>query len=203
MRAVIIAISVALASPALGQSISASDIAGQIDSKLAGQSEYRALLDDPDPRRSRAAMQIMMESGDVDLSRMALDFGMTSTDPVVRRLALEAFLNSRPALQVTFDGRGLDGDRHFKSNLSRLGGTVSANGFGFASLRLGEWDEEKSCWLWNGATDCGARLTDAGASITILGSWSQLFLNENGDLQGETNLHNVAQPVAFLIPVAN
>lgn len=200
MRSLLVA-AILFGSAAGAQSLTAEQIQDMVDQKLGGQNEYQALLSDPDGQRSRAAMGIMMASGDPELVRMALDFGLTSTDRVVRRMALEGFFSGAPALHVTFDGSGVENLEGYKGDLRQLQGSVADDLTGFALLKLGEWSPENACWFWSDNRTCGVRLTDAGSSIFFQGYWYPMAL-EDGVLRGVSTMHYTQEPVSFGIPVA-
>lgn len=200
MRHILIA-TMLLGGAAAAQSLTPEQIEEMVNQKLGGQNQYQALLSDPDGRRSRAAMAIMMASGDPDLVRMALDFGLTSTDRVVQRMALEGFFSAAPALHVTFDGSEVENLDGYKSDLRTLTGSVSDDLTGFALLKLGDWSPEEACWFWSDNRTCGVRLTDAGSSIFFQGYWYPMALAD-GVLRGVSNMYYAKEPIPFSIPVA-
>ena len=86
-----------LATIATAQTLTPEEISALVDKRMKELNPYQNLLNDPDPDRSLAAMQIMMESGDPDLTRMALEFGLLSPNPSVKRIAFEAWLSTGPS----------------------------------------------------------------------------------------------------------
>jgi hypothetical protein len=91
------------------------------------------LLDDPDPDRSLAAMQIMIGLGDPQISRMALQHSLTSTNPAVRRAALKGIFINRTWNSTTDQfrfGRVL-------TRIANVSGSVGLpNGNGFMTFGL-------------------------------------------------------------------
>lgn len=201
-RSIIGILGLHLATAAGAQGLSPEEIGALVDEALGTQNEYQELLTDPDPRRSRAAMQIMSASGDPELVRMALDFGLSSTDPVVRRMALEGFFNSAPALQLTFDGSGLEDTRAFVNDISRMGGSYDDAMTAYAVLKVGDFDPAASCWTWDGQNQCALRLTDAGSAIHFQGYWYPIVLTEDRTLRGISTMYYTKEPVPFEIPVS-
>lgn len=72
-----------------------------VDKRAAAADPFQALLNDPNPIRSMAAMELMIESGVPHLVRTAVDFGLLSALPEIRRAAVFGFLTTRPTLLVT------------------------------------------------------------------------------------------------------
>ena len=75
------------ANTSLSQNLSAEDISSLIDQRLAITNPYQDLLNDPDPMRSLAAVEIMIGSQDASLARLAIQYGLESGRPEVRQLA--------------------------------------------------------------------------------------------------------------------
>ncbi len=184
----------------MAQTPSLDELRAQIDANVEQQNGYLDLLSNPDPQRAREAMAVFLASGDPKLMRMALDFGLTSSDPVLQRYSLEGFFNSGPALQLTFDGSGLEDTRGLTADLQALGGSLSGDKMGYANLKLGPPDEKAGCWLWEGSKECGVRLTDAAAAIHFRSYWYPMVL-EDGVLHGMSNMYSTQRPVPFTIPV--
>lgn len=68
----------------------------EIDRRAGNASGYDALLQDPDPRRSAAAVALMMESGDEALMRKAMSFGLASPESSIRSTTLTYYLQTLP-----------------------------------------------------------------------------------------------------------
>ncbi|MFN4153901.1 MAG: hypothetical protein ACK4HF_04555 [Paracoccaceae bacterium] len=187
------------------QTLSAADILARVEQKVGGVNEYQALLNDPDPNRSMAAMEVMLDSGDSKLVRMALDYGIYSPNPVVQRMALEGFFASAPNLSLHFSGTEAAKESWYTNNISNyLKGSVDAAGDGFASIQAGKYDPEKKCYARaDDETDCFVSLSDAGVSIVILKKQGSLKLNDNAELIGTITLPGVNNAVTLRIPVSN
>lgn len=199
MAATLLALATSLAS---AHAQTAAELADQLEAEMGETAQLRDLLTHPDPARARGAMRLMLASGNPDLMRMALGAGLSSGDPVARRMALEGYFSSGPVLQMTFDGSGLKDTGALAKDMSRLSGTMSSDGIGYTALKLGEYDDAQSCWLWAGSNKCGVRLSDAGMSLALEGRWTPLALGDDAALKGEHPLYYTGAPVPVSIPVA-
>ncbi|MCZ0814213.1 HEAT repeat domain-containing protein [Roseovarius sp. EGI FJ00037] len=189
--------------PVLAQTLSIDELKAQIDQKVSSQDEFRELLNDPDPARSIAAMELMMASGDPTLERMAREFGVFSSDPVVRRLAIEAWLKSNPVLNITYDGSVTE-SAYFKNFFQNTNGSVNEDKQGFTSFPVNGYDEAQDCYLFVGnKNDCAMRITDVGPSIAISKFWAPLQLGDDGYLRGQVNIYRVDEPIPIAIPVTD
>ncbi|WP_281968343.1 HEAT repeat domain-containing protein [Roseovarius nanhaiticus] len=184
------------------QTISLDELKAQIEQKVSSEDEFRTLLNDPDPARSIAAMELMMASGDPGLERMAREFGVFSSDPVVRRLAIEAWLKSGPVLNITYDGSGTE-SAYFKSYFQNNKGSVDGDKRGFTSFPINGYDEANDCYVYAAGNACAMRITDVGPSVFLSDSWSPLTLGEDGYMRGQTNLYRVDEPIPIEIPVTD
>jgi len=184
------------------QTLSLDELKAQIDQKVSSEDEFRKLLNDPDPARSIAAMELMMASGDPSLERMAREFGVFSSDPVVRRLAIEAWLKANPVLNVTYDGSATE-STYFKNYFQKNSGSVNGDKQGFTSFPVNGYDEAKDCYLYAGGNSCAMRITDVGPSILISASWSPLKLGDDGYMRGQVNIYRVDEPIPIAIPVTD
>ncbi|SUB02236.1 Uncharacterised protein [Pannonibacter phragmitetus] len=187
------------------QSLKPSDIKSKIDAKVATVSEYQALLNDSDPNRSMAAMEVMLESGDPKLVRMALDYGIYSPNPVVQRLALEGFLSSAPNMSIYTNVEGGAKDARYKRSIhDYLYGSVDAAGQGYFVAPIGAFNPETRCYpskLRN--TACFLTISDLGVSIEVLDRKAALRMNDKGELVGEVKLPDVEKPVTLRVPISN
>jgi hypothetical protein len=190
--------------PAAAQSLSAADILAKVESKVGGVNEYQALLNDPDPARSMAAMEVMLESGDPKLLRMALDFGLYSPNPVVQRMALDGFFGSEPILSIFFSGAEAQKEKRFGPTIKDfLKGSVDSNGVGYSAISAGKFVPEKKCYVYaRDERECLASVSDSGTALIILGQVSYLKLNDSGELIGDLKLKDVEAPVTIRIPVS-
>lgn len=72
------------------QEVSIDALEAAIDARLAAVNPFNELLNDPDQRRSLAAMEIMIGSQDEALARMAIQHGLASRQPEIRSVAAMA-----------------------------------------------------------------------------------------------------------------
>lgn len=202
--AIVAALGATFAGPSSGQSLSAADILGKVEQKTQATNEYQKLLNDPDPARSMAAMEVMLESGDTQLQRMALEFGIYSPNPVVKRLALEGHLKTQPVFSIVFDGSKLKANEieQLKNHVSGLGGSVNDGQKGFASIKVGDFDAAEACYKESTHGKCLFRLDDRGQAIRILQTWIPLAFNDNGELSGVGLLPYMETPVGIVVPVS-
>jgi hypothetical protein len=196
-----VALAAVVAAPPLGaQSMSPEEILAEVEARVSAQNPYAALLNDPDPARSLAAMQVMLESGDADLIRMATEFGLLSPNPSVQRSAVQGILATGPNLTVRLEGGD---DEAFRSTVEdRLGGAVNAEDVGFATFPVGNFDATQSCYLWRGNTPCLIQISPEGYLIR---AWNaahmrgMLSVDGEGRLAGTMTMQNVDSPVPATI----
>jgi len=191
----------ALSFSAAAQTLSPADITAKINEKAGLINEYQALLNDPDPTRSIAAMEVMLESGDAKLQRMALDFGLFSPNKLVQYSALKAFFASRPVLRLYIDGSSVKDQDYFARSIRDLSGTVDNNTRGFATMKVGEFNPEQSCYKHSGSNGCFVRISETEVAINPWrGNWVQLTLNDQGELTGVVGF---SPPAPITVPVTN
>lgn len=191
---------VALCVPVSAQT-SAADIAALVDQKMDAVDEYAALLNDPDPERSLAAMQLMIGLDDPQVSRMALQHGLTSTSPAVRRAALKAYFDAGPVLDIFIDGSSLDRD-NLTSYINQSKGTVDGDGTAFLSYKVGGFDDANGCYDYHtNANYCLVTLSEASVGIGLWGRWTPLKLNAEGTLTGMVQVDRLTPSVPISIPV--
>ncbi|WP_425037424.1 hypothetical protein [Primorskyibacter sp. S187A] len=191
---------VMIAGPITAQTPTPEELLAKIDAKLEAANPYQALLNDPDPRRSLAAMEVMLESGDNDLAKMAIEFGLQSPNPQVQDIALRGVLASRPALNLSMDGSKIDTPQFSNSILSWLKGSVDSQNIGSAQLLIGEYDEKQSCYTRRTDGACLFTLTTDGVILKIDSTLTtQMVLGPDGVLTGEGFLYNVGEPVPMRI----
>ncbi|MEM6727379.1 MAG: hypothetical protein AAF618_02655 [Pseudomonadota bacterium] len=177
------------------QSLTPEEVAALVDQRLNELNPYQSLLADPDPDRSFAAMQIMLESGDPVLMRMAIEFGLLSPNSAVRREAVEALLSSGPILTVVIDASGSEDLRNFGWNINRLAGTSDAENKGYIRLAVGEKSEEAECFLWRETSTCLFTVNADGVFLNVENSGtrfvvSRLTSDDAGNLVGSATLYN-------------
>ncbi|TNF57474.1 MAG: hypothetical protein EP307_13955 [Rhodobacteraceae bacterium] len=206
MRRWILAAAMACAAAGAGaQSLTPEQLKAMIDQRVAAQNPYQELLNDPDPARSMAAMEIMMESGDAVLFRMALEFGVTAANPTVRRRAVEAFMSSGPVLTARFDGTNSKGD-DFVKRIRQFGGNIGPDGIAFIRFDIGQYEATKQCYLWEGSDNCAVSVNADGVFLSgNFGGYNtvsaRLALNESGELVGSSALGSVQDAIPTTIRI--
>jgi hypothetical protein len=188
-----VALAAVVAAPPLGaQSMSPEEILAEVEARVSAQNPYAALLNDPDPARSLAAMQVMLESGDADLIRMATEFGLLSPNPSVQRSAVQGILATGPSLTVRLEGGNEEAFRFLVMN--QLGGVIDDEATGFVTLPVGDWDAAQSCYLWRGSTSCLIQVSAEGYAVR---SWysnhmrGMLRVDGEGRLAGSMTMEGV------------
>ncbi len=163
--------------------------------------EYAALLNDPDPERSLAAMQLMIGLDDPQVRRMALQHGLTSTSPPVRRAALKAYFDGGPVLDIFIDGSSLD-RKSLTSYINQRSGTVNGDGTAFLSYKVGPFDDANGCYdFQSNASYCLITLSETSVGIGLWGRWTPLTLNAEGTLTGMVQVDRLTPSVPISIPV--
>jgi hypothetical protein len=194
-------VSAVLATTAMAQTLSPADILGQVEQKTQVTDGYRDLLNDPDPSRSMAAMEVMLESGDTKLQRMALEYGLYSPNPQVRYIALASFFESQPVLRMQMDGSKVKDQDYFKSSVQDLAGTVDSAKVGFIALKVGDFDPERSCYQHQENNGCFVRISETEVSLNPWNNaWFTVQLDDQGQLVGEVGF---VPPAPITIPVSN
>lgn len=195
----VLALSTALAlagQAALGQT-TPDELRQQIDARSTNLDGFQQLLNDPDPRRSLAAVEGMLASGDPNLERMALEFGLTNPDPMIRATALRFHLEKLPSIAVDFDASALSEDDVGELNkiLSNLGGSIGPDRLGSFSIQPGDYKDDIGCFPHaSNSRICAMRIGTGslslhfGGSLQVAGRWANLHADESGMLRGGVSL---------------
>lgn len=187
--------------PLYAQTMTPAEILAQVEKKVSGNNEYQQLLNDPDPARSMAAMEIMMGSGDPALARMALEYGLYSPNRAVQRAALDAYFGTQPKLNVYFDAGKSNSDWRFRNPITGGGGSIMPDGTGYILTDVGAYDPAQKCYLKVSESSCRVRVTDDAVTILFWNNWHVLNLNDQGELTGAGSFPDIAS-VSTVIPVA-
>lgn len=179
------------------QELTADEIRALVDQRMGDLNPYQELLNDPDPARSMAAMQIMMESGDDTLVRMATEYGILSPNPTVKRAALESYLATQPILSIRFDGSAAEGQ--FAATVqSTWNGTVTPESVGYWRIGVGAFDEANKCFPESRGA-CFITVNSDGVFLTPYLMNGRATIGDDGTLAGSANLHRVSSAVPFTI----
>jgi hypothetical protein len=192
---------------AVGQ-MTPEDLKKQIDARSSSLNGFQELLDDPDPRRSLAAVEGMLASGDENLERLALEFALTNPDATIRATALAFHLSKLPAIAVDFDASAVADDQatNLADTLKDLGGSIGPDKKGSFSFQAGPYSEELGCYpRSNSEKYCAMRLGAGSLSLYFLGNsvtgrWANLYADETGVLKGGVSLGSYSNP-PFSLPL--
>ena len=199
LRMVIITLFV-MTQSALAQSLTPEQILEMVNERVAKLNPYKELLSDPDPERSLAALEIMMESGDKVLMRMALEYGLLSTQPTVKRAALESFIKTQPTLIVELDGSGVKAESFRKRIKSSHFGNVSADLTGYWRIPVGEYNEPEQCFKYRGEKKgCVVAITSDGLFLTAKYISARGTVGATGSIEGNASLYKIDEAVPFSI----
>ena len=198
------AVMACMVSVATAQSLTPEQLQAMIDQELSRENPYKAILADPDPERSLAAMRIMLRSGDQELVAMALEFGLLSPNPQVQRVAVEAYMTTNPVLTVRLDGTDVKNTRLASFVRENLKGTLDHDRIGFARLDLGALSEDGTCYKGRANSNClltinrdGIFLTARFGTINVLLN-ARLVVNDAGQLEGIASLRGIDE----LVPIS-
>ncbi|MCB1389205.1 MAG: hypothetical protein KDK12_08740 [Rhodobacteraceae bacterium] len=196
------ALAVALAGTAGAQSLTPDDIRAMVDRKLTQMNPYQELLNDPDPARSLAALEIMLESGDPTLVRMAMEFGLVSIDPVVRRTALEGYLATGPVLTIQFDGSAVRSPNYeIMARETAFSGSMDSARTGYWRIPIDRERRNGSCYMMAGLDGCFITVNPDG--VYVSSAWNYMngrgTLTPEGTIVGQASLRSVPGSVPFSI----
>ncbi len=194
---------VTLAHGAGAQALTPEELSALIDQRVEGLDPYQALLNDPDPARSRAAVQIMMETRNPDLVRMAREFGLLSPNPEVQRLALEAFLATGPVLSIRFDGAGLEETYFANDARGNLDASLDPDLAAHWTARVGAFDPAQGCFVGEGRETCFVTVGFDGVRLAGKGFTARGALDGAGSLAGFATMARVAEAIPFTIPLVD
>lgn len=184
------------------------DLKKQIDARSSSLNGFQELLDDPDPRRSLAAVEGMLASGDSNLERMALEFALTNPDATIRATALAFHLSKLPSIAVEFDASAVAEDQaeNLADTLESLGGSIGPDKKGSFSFKAGPYSEELGCYPQSvDKKRCAMRLGAGSLSLyfsgtNVQGRWANLYADETGVLKGGVSLGYASNP-PFSVPL--
>lgn len=195
----VVAVFCIAAAPAFAQSLTPEQLKALVDERVNQQNPFEELLNDPDPARSLAAMEIMLESGDRDLVRMALEFGMLSTNPTVKRTAVEAYFSTKPVLSLRFDGSVTE-NRNLQGTLQRLNGTYTPEKIGYVRMQVGEYNADNRCYMLQSGNACFLTVNADGVILQNEGWISgRVVIGDAGELAGSALLYNVSDPIPLTV----
>lgn len=179
-----------------GNLLSAEELAAVIDNRVSELAPYQALLNDPDPDRSRAAMEIMLASGDSALVQAAIQFGFQASDTTLQRMSAKAVLDTGVPLTIELSGVPEDEAANFSERVRGYHkAAVSPDGVAYVSIAIGEFDPDKGCYKTQGNSTCIASLNADGIFITHGQLDARLGFGVGGALSGAAAIPNVDTPL--------
>ena len=186
---------------AQAQSISVEELRALVDERVNSLDPYAELLNDPDPARSLAAMQIMLESGDPDLERMAREFGLLSPNPTVNRAAVESIMAAGPVLSLRFDGSGVKDEDFVETMRNRLAATVGPDKIAFSRLKVGSLDPGKGCFVFaSSANYCFVTINSDGVFVESGNTFkARMVIDDSGALSGPATVQYIDDPTPLSI----
>lgn len=180
------------------QNLTADEINNLIDDRVNNLNPYQAILNDPDPERALAGMQIMLDQGDETLRRMALEYGLLSPNPTVQRIALEGFLNSNPVLSIRIDGTQVDDEAAFRKWIPDVwNGTVDGVMIGYWRINVDGFNDDAKCYV--AGRDCFITVNSDGVFFTPSRMNGRAEISDEGTLAGSATFYGVEQPVPFSV----
>lgn len=178
---------------ACAQSISLADLQKQIDAETNKAGEYAGVLNDPDPKRARAAMKVMLGSGDPDLVSIALDYGLYSPNLAVRGEAIKGLLDSKPRVDVFLSMT--DPNDSFSQAVDYMFNTTpTAEGVASVPILITDYDENLDCYLSDfekyksNGNRCFLQVRPEVVRVSLGFGWSEVKMNDDGALIGEAKL---------------
>lgn len=192
----------ALTGQAATAQITPEDLKKQIDARTDTLSGFQQLLEDPDPRRSLAAMEGMLASGDPNVEHMAMEFGLTNPDPMIRTAALNAYMAKLPPIAVDFDASALPDEQleQLAKILRATGGSIGPDKKGSFSFQAGPFNEGQGCFPHASSSRvCAMRVGTGSLSLyfsgtNVSGRWVNLHADETGQLKGGISLNYGSEP---------
>ena len=189
----ILTVLAALSIGTTSQALTPEELRALVDERISDADPFHVLLNDPDPTRSLAAVELMLESGEPQLVRMAVDFGLLSAIPEVRRTAVIGYLKTEPTLLLTLDSPESDENFGPETFRRKTGGTILSDSTAAAfRVNIGMYSEELNCFLWLKSEYCAVRIGLTGISLAYRSNYrSILFFNEDGTLSGVTTIETL------------
>lgn len=175
-----------------------------IDAATSQADPFRKALNDPDPARSRAAVELMLASGDVKLLRMAADFAIRSPDPILQRLGVEAILSTRVPITSVVDGSSSEEIQKFADVFNRRQeGAVEPSGIGYTLVRVGDFNTKGGCFFGVGSRDdkCTVQVNADGIVITDNYLEGRFGYGEDGVMAGAVRLTEWNIPLAAFLRI--
>lgn len=176
------------------QGLTPEELRAKIDAQTAQTDPFQSMLNDPDPARSLAAVQLMLETGEPRLIDMAIDFGLQSAVPEVKRAAVSAFLQRQPTLQMqlTVPVESVeDFEDYFRAATN---GSILPDGTAIYAVNVGPFNADQNCFVnAKEINRCAVEVGPTGLTVRPAESSfnqaiSNLIFTPEGDLIGSTSV---------------
>ena len=187
----IVALACIVACPTLAQ-VSLDELDEAADKKDAAMSEFRKRLNDPDPDRALAVLELLITGGDAMQRRLAIRHGLSSTDRAIRATTLRAIFDSKPTFRAVFVPAAEKPTVYYYRTVQDSGGVIDSKGSGSVNFRVTGYNEDSACWTHGRSNTCLVRVL-GGDSVSIWfgKSWGNYVLEGGtGKLIGEQSIAN-------------
>lgn len=168
------------------QFLTPDELATAVDGRVDQLAPYRAMLNDPDPARGRAVMEIMLASGESALERTEIEAGLLSTDGMMQRMAAEGVLAQGMPLTVALNGSEQADWAAFDAAMKRyLEAATTPGGIAYVNVPYGEFDAERGCWVRVRQSNfCAVAINGDGIFVTLAHFQARLGYGPDGLLSG-------------------
>ena len=186
-----LALLVALTSPAMAQ-VSLEEMDAAMQSRDAELAAFQERLNDPDPERALAALNLLITKGDVDQRRLAIRHGLYSTDTAIRATTLRAIFDSSPTLVMKMSPVPDEPSVYYFRNVAQANGTLSEDNASEVLRKVNGYDEKEHCWTIavGVRSTCYIRMRGEVVSLFFGDRWGQYSLNATGQLEGEQMVYD-------------
>lgn len=178
----------AVAAICMATAVTAQVSLDELDQAMEGkedqQEAIRLRLNDENPDRAMAAMQLLIEKGDDRQRKVAISHGLSSTNHDVQLAAVEAIFNSKPILVTRWYSEEGAKSGGWRQTAERLDGAIEIDGTARMPIQISGYSEEKRCWT-NTKTYCVFRINSGEITFNTHGGWTPLMLDVAGQLVGE------------------
>lgn len=174
----------ALSAPAAAQ-VTLDELDAKAGAADAAMEEFRKRLNDPDPDRALAVLNLLISKGDADQRRLAVRHGLQSTDRAIHATTLRAIFDSKPTLRLVLDPVSDKPTRNYATIVNNYGGVIDAEGTATITFRITGFNAENDCWIDERTDKCFVRLSGDVVSLLLYSKWGSYQLDGSGHLRGE------------------
>lgn len=179
-----------VSAPAFAQ-VSLEELDAAAQETDATMTAFRDRLNDPDPDKALAVLELMIRKGDVSQKRLAVRHGLESTDRAIRATALRAIFDSLPTLRIVLNPVSDEANSSFNNEIARWGGVLDEDGNGSVTFKINGYDAGKACWTITRYKSCLVMMRADAVSVWFGDSWGNYELDGNtGRLLGEQMVKN-------------